>query len=97
MAGPFLWLFGAIVQLIIIVLIVNAVISWLVAFDIVSRRNAFVAQIWDFTQRLTDPLLKPLRRVIPPIGGIDLSPIVLILGLLFLVRLLYAVVPLSWQ
>ncbi|MBL8559874.1 MAG: YggT family protein [Hyphomonadaceae bacterium] len=97
MAGPFLWLFGAIVQLIIIVLIVNAVISWLVAFDIVSRRNAFVAQIWDFTQRLTDPLLKPLRRVIPPIGGIDLSPIVLILGLLFLVRLLYAVVPLSWR
>lgn len=97
MAGPFLWLFGAIVQLIIIVLIVNAVISWLVAFDIVSRRNAFVAQIWDFTQRLTDPLLKPLRRVIPPIGGIDLSPIVLILGLLFLVRLLYAVVPFSWR
>jgi len=97
MAGPFLWLFGAIVQLIIIVLIVNAVISWLVAFDIVSRRNAFVAQIWDFTQRLTDPLLKPLRRIIPPIGGMDLSPIVLILGLLFLVRLLYAVVPLSWQ
>lgn len=97
MAGPFLWLFGAIVQLIIIVLIVNAVISWLVTFDIVSRRNAFVAQIWDFTQRLTDPLLKPLRRVIPPIGGIDLSPIVLILGLLFLVRLLYAVVPVSWQ
>ncbi|MDZ4778513.1 MAG: YggT family protein [Alphaproteobacteria bacterium] len=97
MAGPFLWLFGAIVQLVIIVLIVNAVISWLVAFDIVSRRNAFVSQIYDFTQRLTDPLLKPLRRIIPPIGGMDLSPIVLILGLLFLVRLLYAVVPLSWQ
>jgi len=97
MAGPFLWLFGAIVQLVIIVLIVNAVISWLVAFDIVSRRNAFVSQIWDFTQRLTDPLLKPLRRIIPPIGGMDLSPIVLILGLLFFVRLLYAVVPLSWQ
>jgi len=97
MAGPFLWLFGALVQLVIIVLIVNAVISWLVAFDIISRRNAFVSQIWDFTQRLTDPLLKPLRRIIPPIGGLDLSPIVLILGLLFLERLLYAVVPPSWQ
>jgi YggT family protein len=97
MAGPFLWLFGALVQLIIIVLIVNAVISWLVAFDIVSRRNPFVSQIWDVTQRLTDPLLKPLRRVIPPIGGLDLSPIVLILGLLFIERLLYAVVPLGWR
>jgi YggT family protein len=88
MAGPFLWLFGAIVQLVIIVLIVNAVISWLVAFDIVSRRNAFVAQIWDVTQRLADPLLKPVRRVIPAVGGLDLSPIVLILGLLFLDRVL---------
>lgn len=97
MAGPFLWLFGAIVQLIVIVLIVNAVISWLLAFEIVSRRNAFVAQIWDFTQRVTDPLLKPLRRIIPPIGGMDLSPIVLILGLLFLERLLYAVIPATWM
>jgi YggT family protein len=97
MAGPFLWLFGAIVQLIVIVLIVNAVISWLLAFEIVSRRNAFVAQIWDFTQRVTDPLLKPLRRIIPPIGGMDLSPIVLILGLLFVQRLLYAAIPASWM
>lgn len=96
MAGPFLWLFGAIVQLIVIVLIVNAVISWLLAFEIVSRRNAFVAQIWEFTQRVTDPLLKPLRRIIPPIGGMDLSPIVLILGLLFLERLLYALIPATW-
>jgi YggT family protein len=96
MAGPFLWLFGAIVQLIIIVLIVNAVLSWLIAFEIVSRRNAFVNQLWGVTQRLTDPLLRPIRRVIPPIGGLDLSPIVLILGLLFLERILYAVTPASW-
>lgn len=96
MAGPFLWLFGAIVQLIIIVLIVNAVLSWLIAFEIVSRRNAFVNQIWGTTQRLTEPLLGPIRKVIPSIGGLDLSPIVLILGLLFLERLLYAVTPPSW-
>jgi YggT family protein len=96
MAGPFLWLFGAIVQLIIIVLIVNAVLSWLIAFEIVSRRNAFVNQIWGTTLRLTEPLLGPIRKVIPSIGGLDLSPIVLILGLLFLERLLYAVTPPSW-
>ena len=96
MAGPFLWLFGAVVQLVIIVLIVNAVLSWLIAFEIVSRRNAFVNQVWNGTQRLTDPLMKPIRKVIPPVGGLDLSPIVLILGLLFLERLLYAVTPASW-
>jgi YggT family protein len=96
MAGPFLWLFGAIVQLIIIVLIVNAVLSWLIAFEIVSRRNAFVNQLWSATQRITDPLLRPIRRIIPAIGGLDLSPIVLILGLLFLERLLYAVMPSAW-
>jgi YggT family protein len=96
MAGPFLWLFGAIVQLIIIVLIVNAVLSWLIAFQIVSRRNAFVNQIWDMSQRLTDPLLRPIRRIVPPVGGLDLSPIVLILGLLFLQRMLYVVIPPSW-
>ncbi len=96
MAGPFLWLFGAVVQLVIIVLIVNAVLSWLIAFEIVSRRNAFVNQIWTTTQRVTDPLMKPIRKVIPPVGGLDLSPIVLILGLLFLERLLYAVTPASW-
>ncbi|MDX2234263.1 MAG: YggT family protein [Hyphomonadaceae bacterium] len=96
MAGPFLWLFGAIVQLVIIVLIVNAVLSWLIAFEIVSRRNAFVNQLYSATQRLTEPLLGPIRRIIPPVGGLDLSPIVLILGLLFVERLLFAVTPASW-
>ncbi len=96
MAGPFLWLFGAIVQLIVIILIVNAVLSWLIAFEIVSRRNAFVNQLYSATQRLTEPLLGPIRRVIPPVGGLDLSPIVLILGLLFVERLLYAVIPASF-
>ena len=81
MAGPFLVLLNGIVYLITMIVIVNAVISWLVTFEIVSRRNAFVAQIWDTTQKLTDPLLRPIRKLIPPIGGIDLSPIVLIFGL----------------
>lgn len=97
MAGPFLWLFGAIVQLIVIVLIVNAVLSWLIAFEVVSRRNPFVNQLWSTTQKLTDPLLRPIRRIIPSVAGLDLSPIVLILGLLFIEQMLYRVVPLSWR
>lgn len=95
--SPFLWLFSAIVQLIVIVLIVNAVMSWLIAFEIVSRRNAFVNQIWSMTQRLTDPLLAPIRRIVPPIGGLDLSPIVLILGLQFIEIALRRFIPPSWM
>lgn len=82
------WLIESIIQLIIVVLIVNAVLSWLAAFDVVSPRNRFVATLYDFTQRLTRPLLEPLRRFIPPVGGVDLSPLVLILGLGFVSQLI---------
>lgn len=88
MIVAFVWLVTTIIQLIIILLIVNAVISWLIAFDIVSRRNRFVATVWDVSTRLTDPLLRPIRNVIPSVGGIDLSPLVLILGLGFVQVLL---------
>lgn len=92
MIGAFMWLVNTIIQLIIILLIVNAVISWLVAFDVVSRRNRFVATVWDMSTRLTDPLLRPIRNVIPSVGGIDLSPMVLILGLGFIQVLLRNIV-----
>jgi YggT family protein len=88
MIGAFVWLVNTIIQLIIILLIVNAVISWLVAFDVVSRRNRFVSTVWDMTTRLTDPMLRPIRNVIPAVGGLDLSPMVLILGLGFVQVLL---------
>ncbi len=83
-----LWLVHAIIDLIVLVLIVNAVLSWLIAFDVLNRQNRLVDTIWDFTNRLTEPLLKPIRKVVPLIGGVDLSPMVLILGLLFLDRLI---------
>jgi YggT family protein len=83
------WLIDTIIELVILVLIINAVLSWLIAFDVVNRRNQFVNGVWDFTQRVTDPLLRPIRKVIPLIGGIDLSPMVLILGLLFIQRLVW--------
>src|SRR5262249_26382832 len=69
----------AILGLIQIVLIVYVVISWLFAFEIVSRRNAFVNAIWEFTRRVSDPMLRPLRRLIPPIAGVDLSVLVMLL------------------
>jgi YggT family protein len=72
-------LIRAILGLISIVLIVYVVISWLYAFDVVSRRNAFVGSVWEFTRRVSDPMLRPLRRLIPPIAGVDLSVLVLLL------------------
>jgi YggT family protein len=72
-------LIRAILGLISVVLIVYVVISWLYAFDVVDRRNAFIRSVWEFTSRVTDPMLRPLRRLIPPIAGVDLSVLVLLL------------------
>jgi len=79
-------LIDSIIGLFIVVLIVYIVLSWLFAFDIVSRRNGFVSAIYEFTRRVSDPVLRPLRRLIPPIGGVDLSVLVLLLVLQGLVR-----------
>ena len=63
---------------------VVAILSWLFAFDVINHRNRFVNQIADFLDRLTAPLLEPFRRIIPNLGGIDISPIVVILLLQFI-------------
>jgi YggT family protein len=71
------------------ILIGSAVFSWLYAFNIVNSRNAFVASLGDFLYRATEPALRPLRRIIPNLGGIDVSPIVLLLIIFFLRRLIW--------
>lgn len=68
-----------VLRLFSIVLIVYVVVSWLYAFDVVSRRNAFVGSVWEFCRRISDPVLRPLRRLIPPIAGVDLSVLVLLI------------------
>ncbi len=66
------------------VLIVGAVLSWLLAFDIVNGRSRFVQSVGDICSRLTEPLLRPIRRFVPLIGGLDLSPVVLIFAIMFI-------------
>lgn len=78
-------LIRTILGLVSVVLIIHVVISWLVAFDIVSRRNAFVSSIWTFTSAVTEPLVRPLRRLIPPVGGVDLS-IMIVLLIIYMLR-----------
>jgi YggT family protein len=81
MPTPVQWLLGTIVGLYLWVIIVNAVLSWLVAFDVVNLRNKLVATIYDTCERLTNPALAPIRKVIPNLGGVDLSPVALIIAL----------------
>jgi YggT family protein len=65
------------------VIIIMAVMSWLLAFDVINMRNDFVRSIWNGVNALTEPALRPIRRFLPPIGGMDISPIVLLLVLSF--------------
>ena|SRR5690242_5802850 len=60
-------------------LIAAAVLSWLVAFNVVNSRNQFVAMVGDFLYRITEPVLRPIRNSIPSLGGIDISPVIVIL------------------
>ncbi len=64
-------------------------LSWLVAFNVVNTRNPIVAQIGDFLYRITEPVLRPIRAMLPNLGGIDISPVILIIGLMFLRQLVF--------
>lgn len=83
-----LWLIVKIIDIYIFFIIVNVIMSWLVAFSVVNTSNRFVYTIYDLLYRVTEPGLRPIRRHLPNLGGIDLSPLVLLLLLFFLQSLL---------
>ena len=85
----FLSLVSTVISIYVWLLIAQAVLSWLVAFGIVNRYNRVVATVGDFLWRVTEPLLRPIRRVLPDLGGIDISPVILILLLWFLRNLMF--------
>ena len=82
-------LFDNVISLYIWVLIINAIISWLVAFNILNTSNRFVYSVLEISYKLTEPPLSFIRKYIPSIGSIDISPIILILGLMFLRNLVF--------
>ena len=82
-------LFDYIINLYIWVLIINVIMSWLVAFNVLNTSNRFVYSVLDVSQRMTDPPLNFIRRYLPNLGSIDISPIILILGLMFLRNLIF--------
>ncbi len=90
MAVAIYWLLSQLISLYILVIIAGAILSWLVAFNVVNPRNQLVVGIGRFTYAMTEPALRPIRRFIPPFGGVDITPIILLLGLSFLRRVLAA-------
>ena len=81
--NAFILLLDRIIYLYVWVLIINAIISWLIAFNVLNTQNRFVFSVLEFTYKLTDPPLNYIRRFLPNLGSIDISPVVLILLIYF--------------
>ena len=84
----FFWLIDTVLGIYIMLVFAQVVLSWLVGFNVVNTRNRFVYLVGDFLHRVTEPALRPIRRLLPSFGGFDLSPVVLLLGLYFIRQLL---------
>ena len=84
-------LLDSIITIYLWIIIINAILSWLVAFNILNTQNRFVFSVLDATYKITDPVLNKIRRFIPTFGSIDISPIILILGLMFLRNLVFEI------
>jgi YggT family protein len=79
--NPFIYLIETIIELAIWIVIASAIMSWLVAFGVVNTRNQFIRMVVDFLYRISEPMLRPIRRMVPNLGGVDISPVILLLGL----------------
>ncbi len=91
--GPVQWITYNVLNLFFSVVIINAILSWLVAFDVVNTRNKLVGTIADVSDRITSPVLNPIRKVVPSMGGVDISPIILWLIIGFLQRFVVPLIP----
>jgi YggT family protein len=83
-----LWLILQLINIYLFIIFISIVLSWLVAFDVINLRNRFVYMIYDITNRLTQPIYRPFQRMLPNLGGLDLSPMIVVLLLIFIQRLL---------
>ncbi len=88
---PVLWLINTVITIYIWILIAQVVLSWLVTFKMVNTQNQIVNQIGLVLYRLTEPVLGPIRRILPSFGGIDFSPIVAIIALIFIEKVIFRV------
>jgi YggT family protein len=84
-------LLDSVITIYLWIIIINALLSWLVAFNILNTQNRFVFSVLETTYKLTDPVLNKIRRFIPTFGSVDITPIILILGLMFLRNLVFEI------
>ena len=70
------------------IIIVQAILSWLIAFNVINTHNEMVAMIWESLRKMTEPLYRPIRKIMPDFGALDLSPMVVLLGLIIVDRVL---------
>ena len=84
-------LLDSIITIYLWIIIINAILSWLVAFNILNTQNRFVFSVLDTAHKLTDPALNKIRRFIPMFGSIDISPVILILLLMFLRNIIFEI------
>ena len=89
MGSAILFIFYSLVQLAMFAVIVAAILSWLIAFDVINVRNPTIRQLVAFFDAVTEPMLRPVRRLLPNLGGVDVSPIILLI-LLAALRILVA-------
>jgi YggT family protein len=66
------------------VFLIMIIMSWLISFNVINTRNQFVASVWRILNQVTEPILRPIRRIVPPVGGLDLSPIIVFVIIFFL-------------
>lgn len=86
-----LWLISTIIDIAIFFIIAMVVMSWLVGFGVLRMSNQMVAAIHRGLMQLTEPILRPIRNILPNMGGLDLSPLIAILALIFIKRLLFEI------
>lgn len=72
------------------IIIVQAILSWLIAFNVINTQNDTVRTIWEALKRMTEPLYRPIRRILPDLGALDLSPLVVLIGIVILQKLVSA-------
>ncbi len=95
MRAILLFIDQVLIQLLIYIIIAGAIMSWLIAFNVINPYNQFVRTLWNAFNAITEPLLRPIRRRMPDLGGIDISPMILILGLILLRYIInYSILPL---
>ncbi len=63
------------------IIVVQAILSWLIAFNVINTHNDFVRQVWEVLEKMTAPIYRPIRKILPDFGGLDLSPLVVLIGL----------------